>query len=129
MTQPFSELKRAPRLAGLAAATIGAALITSLDVSELHAEGFRNPPPGSFDLGRAGGRIAQIDDSSAVQANPANLVDLSQPEFQFTPSIVYINVDYTSLSGQKGTTEHPWKLLPNLFGSLPLFDGKAAVGL
>ena len=38
-----------------------------------YSEGFRNPPPGTFNLGRAGGRIAQVDDSSAVQQNPANL--------------------------------------------------------
>src|SRR6516225_8517596 len=94
-----------------------------------HAEGFRNPPPGAFDLGRAGGRIAQVDDSSSVQHNPANLVDLSGPEFQFTPSIVYIEGDYKSPNGQTATTQHPWKFLPNVFGSVPLFDGNAAIGL
>ena len=49
--------------------------------THLTAEGFRNSPPGAFSLGRAGGRIAQIDDSSAVQQNPANLIDLSQQQF------------------------------------------------
>src|SRR5690242_8086046 len=53
------------------------------------AEGFRNPPAGAFNLGRAGGRIAQIDDSSAVAQNPANLVDLQSPEVNFAPSFVY----------------------------------------
>src|SRR6516164_819256 len=63
-------------------------------------EGFRNPPPGSFNLGRAGGRIAQIDDSSAVQQNPANLTDLTTPELQFTPSIVYIRADFRAPDGE-----------------------------
>src|SRR5579871_1317813 len=88
-------------------ALVGCACVGSLFLpgTSAVAEGFRNPPPGTFDLGRAGGRIAQVDDSSAVQNNPANLVDLASPEFQFTPSIVYIGVDYTSPSGQKGNTE------------------------
>jgi long-chain fatty acid transport protein len=98
-------------------------------VLSAHAEGFRNPPPGTFDLARAGGRIAQVDDSSAVQHNPANVVELSAPEFLFTPSIVYIGVDYESPSGEKGNTHHPWKALPNIFGSIPMFDGNAAFGV
>jgi long-chain fatty acid transport protein len=81
-------------------------------------------------LGRAGGRIAQIDDASAIQQNPANLVDVAGMEFQLTPSIVYINADFKSTTtGQSATTEQPWKLLPNLFASAPLCDGKIAVGL
>jgi len=92
-------------------------------------EGFRNPPPGSFDLGRAGGRIAQVDDSSAVQQNPANLVDLPSTELQFTPSIVYISADFRSPTGQNSTTTDPWKILPNAFATTPLFDGNAALGL
>jgi len=94
------------------------------------AEGFRNPPPGTFDLGRAGGRIAQVDDASAVQQNPANITDLLNPEFQFTPSIVYIHINYRSPSGDEtATTKHPWKLLPNLFATMPLCDGKLALGV
>jgi len=92
-------------------------------------EGFRTSPPGTFDLGRAGGRIAQVDDSSAVQQNPANLVDLPDAQFQFTPSIIYLEADYKSASGQAAKTEHPWQFLPNLFGSAPLFDGNCAIGL
>jgi hypothetical protein len=30
------------------------------------AEGFRNPPSGAFNLGQAGGRTAQTDDSSST---------------------------------------------------------------
>src|SRR6266700_127116 len=87
--------------------------VVSFSSTPVFGEGFRNPPPGTFDLGRAGGRIAQVDDSSAVQHNPANLVDLPGADFQFTPSIVYIRADYTSTTGQTGKTEDPWKFLPN----------------
>jgi len=95
----------------------------------LQAEGFRNPPPGTFDLGRAGGRIAQVDDSSAVQQNPANLVGLTNIEAQLTPTIVYISADFSSPAGQSARTKDPWKLLPNFFASMPLLDDKIALGL
>lgn len=94
-----------------------------------NAEGFRNSPPGAFNLGRAGGRIAHVDDSSAVQQNPANLMDISQAEVQLTPSIIYMSADFKSSTGQKAKTEDPWNVLPNLFASAPLMNGKMAVGL
>ena len=100
-----------------------------LGASIADAEGFRNPPPGTFDLGRAGGRIAQVDDSSAVQQNPANLIDLTNAELQFTPTVVYIHADYRSPSGETATSKDPWKFLPNAFATMPLYDGKLALGL
>ena len=42
--------------------------------------------------------------------------------------MVSISADYDSPSGQSARTEHPWKLLPNLFASTPLGQ-KMAVGL
>lgn len=94
-------------------------------------EGFRNPPPGTFNLGRSGGRIAHIDDSSAVHQNPANLIDLKHTEVQFTPSIVYMGVEFDSslVPGQSSKTEDPWKFLPNLFWAMPLENTNIAIGL
>jgi long-chain fatty acid transport protein len=94
-----------------------------------YGEGFRNPPPGTFNLGRAGGRIAQVDDSSAVQQNPANLVDLTNIQAQLTPTIIYISSDFTSQSGQSASTIDPWKALPNFFASMPLDNDRFAIGL
>jgi long-chain fatty acid transport protein len=97
--------------------------------SPVWAEGFRNPPPGAFNLGRAGGRIAQVDDSSAVQQNPANLVDLPTTEMQFAPTVVDISAKFKSPNGQTAETEDPWKLIPNFFAGMPLDDGRFALGL
>jgi len=105
------------------------ASVTLLPPNRCPAEGFRNPPPGTFDLGRAGGRIAEVDDSSAVQQNPANLVDLPTAQLQFTPSVVYISADFDSVTGQSASSTEPWKVLPNAFGSVPLLDGQLALGL
>ena len=114
------------RVLPLAMVIVGVFLSVTLPCG---AEGFRNPPPGAFNLGRAGGRVAQVDDSSAVQDNPANLADIPLTDLQFTPTIVDIRTDFTSPSGQTGNTKDPWKVLPNFFASTPLMDGKLALGL
>lgn len=94
------------------------------------AEGFRDATIGAFDLGRSGGRIAQVDDSTAVQNNPANLVDVTNTEAQMAPSVIYFDVNYKSPNGsQSASTVHPWKGLPNFFASIPLCDDRMALGL
>lgn len=103
-------------------------LLTNVAV---YGEGFRNPPPGTFNLGRSGGRIAHVDDSSAVHQNPANLIGLKESEVQFAPSIVYMGVDFdsTAAPGQSAETEDPWKFLPNGFWATPLEGNNVALGL
>jgi long-chain fatty acid transport protein len=106
----------------------GLVLAVGLSPVRLRAEGFRNPPAGAFGLGRAGGRIAQVDDASAIAHNPANLMDLKSPEFSFQPNFVYIATDYRSAGGNANTVM-PWKVLPNFFAATPSKDGKLAVGI
>jgi long-chain fatty acid transport protein len=103
--------------------------LTLLVTLTAQGEGFRNPPPGTFNLGRAGGRIAQVDDASAVQQNPANLVTLTNVQLQFTPTVVFIEAEYTSPLGVPAQTTDPVKILPNFFATTPLFEGRAAAGL
>lgn len=109
------------------AATATLALLISLLCAS--GEGFRNPPAGTFNLGRSGGRIAQIDDASAIQQNPANLLEVRQTQIDLTPSMVYIHADYTSPSGVSAETENPWKFLPNFFASTPVLDDRVVIGL
>jgi long-chain fatty acid transport protein len=92
-------------------------------------EGFRNSTIGTFGLGRSGGRIAQVDDATAVQQNPANLIGITNTEAQLALSVIYINVDYQSPLGQSASTIHPWKVLPNFFLAMPLKNDRYAVGL
>ncbi|MEY4387296.1 MAG: hypothetical protein RLY20_2579 [Verrucomicrobiota bacterium] len=92
-------------------------------------EGFRNPPPDSFSLGRAGGRITHIDDAAAVQQNPANLVGLTNAQYEFTPSLIYIHVEHESELGLKAETTDALKVLPNAYFALPLFDHKVVAGI
>lgn len=95
------------------------------------AEGFRNPPIGAFALGRAGGRLAHIDDSSAIAHNPANLLDVAHAEVQLAPTFADLQWEFDSsiAPGQSASTEDTWKLLPNLFAAVPLKDHRMALGL
>ncbi|MFM2294253.1 MAG: hypothetical protein RLZZ350_666 [Verrucomicrobiota bacterium] len=105
------------------------AVAVTLASARTFAEGFRNSPAGAFGLGRAGGRIAQVDDASAISQNPANLADLKASEVQFTPSVIYMDVKFDSAFGFSARTEKPWKYLPNLFIAKPILDGQAVLGL
>jgi long-chain fatty acid transport protein len=106
-------------------------VLACLSPAQINAEGYRISPPGAFNLGRAGGRIAQVDDSSAVQQNPANLTGLTNAEIQLTPGIIYFSAHFDSSTapGQTADTKDPWNFIPNLFASMPLDDGKIALGL
>lgn len=114
-TQKTSSLRR-----------LGFAAVFLVAATGERAEGFRDSTIGAFDLGRSGGRIAQVDDATAVQNNPANLVDVTNAEAQLTPSVIYINVDYKSPTGESASTIHPVKVLPNIFASIPLNDRMTA---
>jgi long-chain fatty acid transport protein len=109
----------------------GLALLALLcGASTSWGEGFRNPPPGAFNLGRAGGRIAHVQDASAITHNPANLMALTNAEVQIAPSVVYMGVDFdSSLAPQSAKTENPWKFLPNAFFAIPADEENMAYGL
>jgi len=128
---PSTPERKGARLRAACGTTLRVGFAAGLLISQeaAHAEGFRNPPAGAANLGRAGGRIAFVDDSSAIAQNPANLVNLQSPEFQFAPSVVYIKVDYQSFTGATATTDNPWKFLPNFFISTPLKKDQLSVGL
>lgn len=106
-----------------------AIIISCLLAFSIGAEGFRNPPPGSFGLGRAGGRIAHIADASAVAHNPANLVLLESPELQAAPTFIHLQADYRDSAGLTARTREPWKVLPHFFYAMPMDNSKWAWGL
>lgn len=93
------------------------------------AEGFRAPTAGTAGLGATGGRIAFIDDASAVFHNPANLVELPAWEAAAEPTFVYHSVRYESPAGNTAETTDPWKILPHFFAGGPIADGRFAAGL
>jgi len=107
---------------------IGSAMIIAGTTVSARAEGLRTIPPGAFDLARSGGRFAHVDDASAVWNNPANLIDLTNTQVEVVAAPIYIEVDYSSATGDV-QTENPWKFLADAFLAVPLKDGKYALGL
>lgn len=94
------------------------------------AEGLRNPPPGGFGLSRAGGKIAHVDDASAIHHNPANIVGIQDLTASVAPNFVYISADFqSSITGGTASTKDPWKILPNLFAVIPLKEDRYTLGL
>ncbi len=91
------------------------------------ADGFRNPPDGAAVLGRVGGRIAQVDDATAVAHNPANMADLKQPSVLGSVNFGYVEKDYDSPAGESTTTEDPARALPSVFAVAPLSAGGHSV--
>lgn len=110
----------------LAAATAMALIPAALP---LRAEGFRAPTTGAYGLGATGGRIAFVDDASAVFHNPANLVELDAWEAAAEPTFVHHSVRYESPAGATAETTDPWKVLPHFFAGGPIGDGRFAAGL
>ena len=104
-------------------------LTTMLAAGAASGEGFRNPPPGAYGLGRAGSRAAQVDDATAITHNPANLTDLKTLDAATSLLAVRIGVDYEGAGGATAQTVDPWKLVPAFYAALPMKDERFVVGL
>ena len=50
--------------------------------------GFRNPPEGAANIGKTGGKIALVEDPSAISHNPANLVDVEKSVIVQTMTLI-----------------------------------------
>jgi long-chain fatty acid transport protein len=107
-------------------------LITGLAVmctgSWVLANGFRNPPAGAEALGRVGGKIAQVDDASAVEHNPANLAEIKEAQVMGSVTIINTGTKFHSPMGT-ASTEDSWKVLPNFFVALPSSNHNFTAGL
>ena len=47
-------------------------------------------------------------------------MDVTNVEAQLAPSVVYLNAKFQSPAGQSASATDPWKLLPNIFVSMPM---------
>ena len=92
------------------------------------ADGFRNPPEGGANMGRAGVRLTDADDATAIAHNPANLADLDESSAVVGATFAYSETSYTSplISEDAKTGE---AILPSVFASVPVGDGGCVVGV
>ena len=107
----------------------GVAVLLLVSQGTSLADGYRNPTEGAAAQGRAGARLTQGHDPSAVTANPANLTDLDRASVMPFVTIGYMGTDYTAPWGQAEESDDPWKILPALYAAWPLSDGESVVGV
>jgi len=100
----------------------------ALAASSAYAEGFRNPPPGAYGLGRAGSRAAHVADASAITHNPANLTELGSLDVALSLMAVHLSFDYEGAATTASTVD-PWKYLPATYVAMPLKDDRFVVGV
>jgi len=92
--------------------------------------GFRNPPEDAQALGRPAGKIAIVENATAVEHNPANLIWLKGPEVQAGVTFIHAESEFDSALGFSESTENNLKLLPALYFGLPVGEeGRYAAGV
>ncbi|HMP90102.1 MAG TPA: TonB-dependent receptor [Kiritimatiellia bacterium] len=105
-------------------------LLVSLSAIAVHADGLRNPPEGMTALGKIGGKIAFIDDASAVTHNPANMVDIDKVSLLGSLTIGYGTKEFESdFGGGKTKSKDNWSALPNVFAVWPITEDSVVAGL
>ncbi len=68
----------------------------------LFCQAFKNPPESSSALSQAGAFVAQSNDASAINFNPAGLIQIEGGEFMFGFNFPYVKTDYIYSSGKEG---------------------------
>lgn len=99
-------------------------------VASIHADGYRNPPPGPDALGRSGIDTASTAGAAAIVRNPANLGDLSAPELMVGADFARLGADFAAPDGRRGSLKDRTNVLPYLFFATPLNeDWAGGIGL
>ncbi len=106
---------------------LSAAILGLLASRTVLANGFRNPPAGAAALAQDGGKVALVDDATAVAHNPANLVNVKQGALA-TVTFVDAGTDLTTPYG-KVSTKDSLILLPNVYYVQPFADTRYTAGV
>lgn len=92
------------------------------------AEGIRTLPDSARSMGMAGGRFANLDDSTVTRSNPANLTQLAFPEVMLSFQAWHGSTDFDGVTGVDDSMIKPWKFLGSLYAAMPISDS-VTVGL
>lgn len=82
--------------------------------SILFAQAFKNPPESASALSQCGAFVSQCDDASAINFNPAGLVQIKGGEFMFGFNFPYSKTEYI-YSGVKEEKKFNFTLLPYFY--------------
>ena len=90
--------------------------------STVFAQGLKAPVEGPNALGRFGGKIAWIDDASAVSINPANITEMAEPTYYEAITVMYFERTFAPPGESEIKSQEPWAFLPYAYGTIPLGD-------
>ncbi|MEM6911572.1 MAG: outer membrane protein transport protein [Verrucomicrobiota bacterium] len=104
-------------------------LVALLGAAGLVQADFKAPDPSAAAIGRSGGNLANVSDSSAVAINPARLTELTQNEGQFSAILVDAPTEIRPEVGFKTDSRKDLKPLGSFFVGGPIPDSDFAWGL
>ncbi|MBU0678154.1 MAG: outer membrane protein transport protein [Verrucomicrobia bacterium] len=102
---------------------VGLVVVFFVAASIAQANGFRNPPGGAAAAGTDGGKIAFIDDASAVSHNPANLTEIDQSAAMVSLTFIDGKAEFDSAFGPSAETDNGIIILPNVYAVFPGEEG------
>ena len=82
--------------------------------SLLFSQAFKNPPESSSALSQSGAFVAQCDDASAINFNPAGLIQLRDGELIFGFNFPYFKTKYIYSSGEE-EKKYKFSVLPYFY--------------
>ncbi len=110
-------------------AVVALALLLGSLGDTAHATGTLSLVPDSAGaLGIAGGRIANLDDASAVRVSPANFADKTQSEVLLNAAIWHGDISFDSANGASLEMDKPWVNLGSVYAIVPVQPGRVALG-
>lgn len=90
------------------------------------ADGLRNPPEGAAALGQGGVQLTENEGATAISHNPANLMDLTEPQLTPTITFGFSEKKFTSaLLGLSTESDNPIAMLPAVYYACPLGEDYA----
>jgi long-chain fatty acid transport protein len=108
---------------------LAAAAMLALAAGPVLAGGFRIPEAGAKAMGFGNAFVGMADDPSAVQFNPAGLVQVEGNQIQTGVTSVATQNDYTDLGGTKSSAEDGNFLPPSFYYTNHLGEGQWWIGL
>lgn len=106
-----------------------ALLVLSCDSGLLRADGMRNPPTGPEAISMIGGKVAAVDDLTAITHNPANLTEITMPSAEACLTFGYSETRFRSLGGDVAKSREPWAVLPAIYAAVPLKETPCVLGI
>lgn len=93
------------------------------------AESLSVVPDSAQALGIVGGRLANLDDPSAVRVSPANILGINETELLINGAVWHGDIRFDAASGASIRMSEPWVFPASMYLVAPYVPGKVTFGL